>query len=165
MGNASLGCGETDDEDACLIEKAHGSGDDEHGKHVGCGCDDGRQAEDDDYGMLAVAAHEVGGDKVELGEEPCQHRHFEHDAEGERHCYERRHIAVEGDHIDDGAANLVRSEEAEGQWEYEEIAYEHAESEHHVSSASHTDDVMALVGIESRRDEAEQLIDDVRRST
>ncbi len=113
--------------------------------------------------MAAVAAHEGVGEQTHLCQEPAHHGYLEDDAHGQAEHEERGDVGVQRDEVLHVARHLVGAQEAEGEREDEEVAHQHAHQEHHVAAAHHTHGIAPLVGIETGRDEEEELVEDVGR--
>ena len=149
-------------QDAHFVEQPDGEGDDEEGEDVGGRRDDGSQDEDDHDGVATVLAHHPGVDNAYAPQQPAEDGQLEQDAHHETHADEGVNVGLDGQHIADVGADLIGAEETDGQREYEVVVQEQAGDEHHVGGADEPEGVTAFAGVEAGRDEAEQLVDDVR---
>ena len=149
-------------QDAHFVEQPDGEGDDEEGEDVGGRRDDGGQDEDGHDGVATVLAHHLGVDDAYAPQQPAEDGQLEQDAHHEAHADEGVDVGLHGQHIADVGADLIGAEETDGQREYEVVVQEQAGDEHHVGGADEPEGVTAFAGVEAGRDEAEQLVDDVR---
>ena len=151
------------DAEAQFVEQAHRTGHHEQGEDIRGRRNDGSHDEDEHNGMAAVAAHEGGGEQAQTGEQPREDGHLEHDAHGQTHHEQGAHVGGQGNHVHHFPADLIGSEEPEGEREKEEVGEQYARQEHRIAATDGRDGVAPLVGIERRRHEAEELVEDVGR--
>ena len=160
LGRLGLGLPAADGrhEYAHLVEQEHGHGHEQLGDHVGRRQDGGND-EDEEHRVAAEAAHALGGDDAHAGKEEGEDGHLEDEAEGQDELDDEVQVVADLGHGDD----LLRGEahkELEGVVEDDEVAEKAAAHEEHGRDQGHGDDEALLLGVEARRDESPDLVED-----
>lgn len=148
-------------EDAELVEKVDGNGDEQKREGITGGSDDSR---DDDYGQkgrTAIATHETGIYQTETAKKPTDYRQLEDDTQHETEHGECVDVTLKGDEVADFATDLISAQELKGEGEDDKVAEEYAYGEHDVGTDDDANGQTTLLLIESGGNETEQLVEDV----
>ncbi len=132
-------------------------------KYVGCRSDDCRHYDDCNYCVAPVTAHPYALEQPEACKKPAYDRYLEHNAEHEAHHGKRVYIRADGQQVMDVVADLVGSEETDGQRKDDKVVDGHSEEKHQVRRNRKPHRISPLVVVQRWRNEAEQQVKDVRR--
>lgn len=114
--------------------------------------------------MPPVGLEKLPGNEPHVREYPAEERQLKYQSHDEIECEEVVHVGVERDLVGNHFAHLVLGQESQGEGEYQKVSDGDTDEKHDVSRQKGPSGVALLAGVESRADEAPQLVDDIGES-
>ena len=111
--------------------------------------------------MTPVGLEKLPGDKPHVREKPTEKRQFKHQSHDKVEGEKVVHVGVERDLVGNQFAHLILGQKPQGEGEYQEVTDGDADEKHDVPRYESPSGVALFAGIESRADEAPQLVDDI----
>lgn len=111
---------------ADFIQQPHRQCNQQQRKNIRSRRDDGSHQEDYHDGVFMVAAHKVGREESQFGEQPREDRDLEDQPHCQRHGHQGGDVGLKRNHVLHLAADLIGSQETERQRENQKVADRHA---------------------------------------